>query len=135
MKNTFQIPDNLETDVQSLKQKLEIKGYSSFNLENKFNGYQYLLDLMDTNYDGTFDEYINDLASREILEEIIPEMSLELKTFAKKILEGMDSKFILLSEESVKMQKFAERRNISNDFMWYYRVPKKIKALFREDFI
>lgn len=124
MKNLSQ---SLINEVQEVESKLKQKGYNLFKLESIFSSYEYFLKELQQDYNGTLDDYLNDLSIREILEEFSNFSGNELKQFIKDEVQKLDEQFISLTESSKKLTDFALERKLP---IWIYRKPKKIVQKF-----
>lgn len=96
----------------------------NFNIIIK--NWQNLVNECKDGYNDVVEEFTNDLSSRDIIQQILEEISDDGKNIILKFIEPLDKIFI---DNTVKVDKplMTYEWIKDNKQFWYFRVPKRIK--------
>lgn len=117
-------------EIKKIEKELSEKYKFIVKLHNLLNKWNYVVNNILKGYNDNVYEYINDLAVRDILQEIIEMSSNVLSKKIIKLCSSMDNIFINETEEFSKLiSSDAKDRNK----FWLFRIPKKRSADFEKE--
>jgi hypothetical protein len=105
-------------------------------LEGLLGYWESLVQAVEEGYDLTFEDYVNDMDLRDVLQGVLEVASLDERRKAEQRLTGLDKRFRDLTVECPPIVGEKAAREDGHDpteDWWYFRRPKKPAPDFEEE--
>lgn len=112
--------------IKAVEKKWSIGSGYQITLDKQIVAWINLTNECKDGYNDVVEEYTNDLSSRDVIQEILDNISESARSELLKIIEPIDKIFI---DHTVKVEKpmMAYEWIVPEKHFWYFRVPKRIK--------
>ncbi len=121
----------LQTEIATIEKWFEEHDHALTTLNEMIHNWELTVPLFTKEYQGTLDEYMNDIAPRELIQIFCDKASNELKEYILAKVKNFDQEFLQNTLETEKLRDFAKKNNYST---WLYRKPKKLHQAFLDEF-
>ncbi len=120
----FSIQD--EEIIEKIEQKCSSDAGFSITLISSISSWENLINECRDGYDDVVEEFTNDLASRDIIQQILDVLSKDGVRELSKFIESLDSVFL---DNTIKVHRPIMKYEwiIPEKHFWYFRVPKRIE--------
>jgi hypothetical protein len=129
MNNYFGFSDEESEEVDKLLNTASKRAQFPLTIEYLLNAWKSFVIQVENGYTESYYEYINDLATRDILEDLIRISRGSIRGKLLNFLEPLDLRFYQATVESDVLKAPEDR----NNYAWWYRIPKILTGELRSD--